>query len=397
MSESPHSAASSALGYLYQTQWPLLELLRRGRDRPDAALTLELHDDVAWEEGTPTELIQSKHHENTARSLGDKHADWWRTIRAWMNAHEPGDPDGPTLTMVTTLTAASGTAAAALRPDAHDPESARVLLESAATTSEEQQFATVRQGFLDLSDESRAIFVSRMYVLDASPTIGDLDASVRQEIGRGLPRDPAKADSYMAALWYWWHERAVGMLRRERRSVSALEIDIFLDDLRDSFGKDRLPTLVPSSAVNVDAVQAEYGNYPFAHQLRWVEVPAKILQKSIVDYYRAYTQQAAWIDADLIGLHRIEEFERDLIDEWEREFAWAIDKLGIEADDQAKVAAGQELLRSAMDQMQHRVLPRYDEPFFSRGKHHELANTGRVGWHPEFKQRLTNLLVERAA
>jgi hypothetical protein len=54
-----HSAAASALGYLYQSQWPLVELLRRGRDEPDSAVTLELYDDVAWdEEGTPSELLQ---------------------------------------------------------------------------------------------------------------------------------------------------------------------------------------------------------------------------------------------------------------------------------------------------------------------------------------------------
>jgi hypothetical protein len=44
---SSHNAASSALGYLYQSQWPLLELLRRSEERPDCAITLELHDDVA--------------------------------------------------------------------------------------------------------------------------------------------------------------------------------------------------------------------------------------------------------------------------------------------------------------------------------------------------------------
>src|SRR4051794_3467853 len=121
MSSSPHSAASSALGYLYQTQWPLLELLdRQPGERPDAAVTLELHDDVAWEEGTPMELIQSKHHLRSTRTLGDKDADWWRTIRAWMTAGDPGDPNGPMLTMLTTLTAAPASAAEALRPSSYD-------------------------------------------------------------------------------------------------------------------------------------------------------------------------------------------------------------------------------------------------------------------------------------
>ena len=58
-----HGAAASAAGYQYQTWWGLLEMLRKGLDHPDASLTLEMHDDVAWDEnGTPTELLQTKHH-----------------------------------------------------------------------------------------------------------------------------------------------------------------------------------------------------------------------------------------------------------------------------------------------------------------------------------------------
>jgi Cap4, dsDNA endonuclease domain len=86
-----HGAAASALGYLYQSQWPLVELLRRGRDEPDSALTLELHDDVAWEQnGTPTELLQVKHHVNAAGAWGTRTmtcsgpsaSGWTLTLRA---------------------------------------------------------------------------------------------------------------------------------------------------------------------------------------------------------------------------------------------------------------------------------------------------------------------------
>jgi hypothetical protein len=112
-SSSSHGARFSALGYLYQSQWPLVELLRRGADEPDAAVTIELYDDVAWEEdGTPTELLQVKHHVNGTRGLGDKDDDLWRTIRSWMDAHRAGDPEGPTLVIVTTATAEDGTASA---------------------------------------------------------------------------------------------------------------------------------------------------------------------------------------------------------------------------------------------------------------------------------------------
>ncbi len=398
MSSSPHSAASSALGYLYQTQWPLLALLdRHPGERPDAAITLELHDDVAWEEGTPTELIQSKHHLRSTRKLGDKDADWWRTIRAWMHAGDPGDPNGPMLTMVTTLTAASESAAEALRPPSPDPTSARERLEVAAATSTESRFTDVRKTFLELDEPTREIFVSRMRVLDASPETGDLDGAVRQALGRALPLDTNKADLFMKILWGWWNERAIEMLQGRRRSVSALEVDTYVDDLRDEFGKDRLPTSVYEIDIDVDQVQADHADRPFAHQIRWVEAPGLILQKAILDYYRAYAQQTHWLDADLIGLHEIEDFERKLLDEWEREFAWTLAELGENPTEAEKVALGRTLLRKTLDQASHRVRVRYDEPFFARGKHHELADDGRIGWHADFKAKLHELLLNRAA
>ncbi len=69
----------------------LVELLRRAPDQPDMAISLELHDDVAWEQaGSPTELLQLKHKIRSSGALTDQHDDLWSTIRVWMNCPEHG-------------------------------------------------------------------------------------------------------------------------------------------------------------------------------------------------------------------------------------------------------------------------------------------------------------------
>jgi hypothetical protein len=129
MSSGKHGAAASALGYAYQGAWALMDLLRRGASRPDAAVTIELHDDVAWEEsGTSSELLQLKHHLTSAGSLTDMADDLWSTLRVWLHEAKPGDPHGPLLTLVTTSTAPAASAAAFLRDD-------DVLLANSATTT----------------------------------------------------------------------------------------------------------------------------------------------------------------------------------------------------------------------------------------------------------------------
>lgn len=84
MGKPVYSAAASALGYQHQTWWALLELLRANHLRPDAAICLELHDDIAWEQaGSATELLQVKHHQKSDRQLTDASADVWLTLKNW--------------------------------------------------------------------------------------------------------------------------------------------------------------------------------------------------------------------------------------------------------------------------------------------------------------------------
>jgi len=316
-----------------------------------------------------------------------------------MDTGEPGDPNGPTLTMITTLTAADGTAAAALRPTSHHPQTALRLLEDAARTSTEGRFRATREAFLGLREAEREVFVARMRVLDASPTIGDLDGQVRRQLFYTLPLH--HETTFMGLLWNWWYSLVVDMLQGHRRRVDAIEVRSFIDDLRDKFTRDNLPTLVLLSELNKQEAYDECGDLPFVHQLRWVSAPPVILQTAIIDYFRAYTQQGRWLEDDLIGLHEIEEFERRLRDEWERAFSWATANLDPNADETIKTEIGRNLLRKTLDQTIHRVRERYTDPFFSRGKHHELANRRRsengIGWHPDFERRLEELLLARAS
>jgi len=390
-----HNAASSALGYLFQSQWPLVEIVRQSSVRPDMELAVEMYDDVSWEQdGTPTELLQLKHHLNSTRHLGDRDVDLWRTIASWMDAHRPGDAEGPRLTLVTTQTAAAGTACAALKPDAHDEVEAKRLLELAARESTAATTSTARARFLALSDAERSIFVGRMVVLDGVGQINDLNGELRKLLHVALPH--GHEDVFVDRLWAWWHRVVVALLQRQRTTISALEVTQYLSDLRDQFAADNLPTLVDREDFD-PSTAGTYSGRAFVEQLRWISFSNTLLQKAIVDYYRAYTQSARWIEDHLVGLNELDDFEDNLKDEWERAFEFMILRLGADATPEQIAAEGQSLFRQVSEQSQVRVRDRYNETFFTRGKCHELADDGRVGWHPEFEQRLKDLLLGQAS
>jgi hypothetical protein len=394
-SQVSHDASASALGYLYQAKWALLELLRGSSERPDGAISLELHDDVAWEVADrPVDLLQTKLHQRSARTLGDRDDDLWRTIRSWMDTHEPGDAEGPWLTLVTTQQARVGSAAAALRSAGREPGVALRRLEAAAAESESKGTAEARARFLALSAGERATFVQRMRVIDGSLGIDDLDGAVRKRLLFALPSGGGPQAAFMEQLWAWWYDQVVEMLQKRRTSVSVGAVHRRVEQIRDDYSADRLPTLVERS--DWQAAQREgvdYSERYFVHQLRWVNLGRPEVEKAMMDYYRAYNQAVAWADNDLIGLDELERYQSDLIDEWERLFARMVRRLPADASEQDLRDAGEELLWQVLDNVTVRIRDQYDQVFFHRGQHHCLADEARVGWHPEFLERVQALTV----
>jgi hypothetical protein len=351
-----------------------------------------MHDDVAWEEnGTPTELLQTKHHQVTNRTLTDMGDDIWRSLQVWLDTASPSDPAGPLLHLVSTDQAPSSTAAYALRGPSRDVPAAIARLMKAAQASNSASSARARTHFLRLGDAGRQAFVERIWVLDGEPYLEDVDARVRRELTWLLPK--GHEDLFMQLLWGWWDVQAVGMLRGRRTGVGVSEVTQKLNDLRDQFTQDRLPTLVELRDVDVESVLASYRDRPFVAQLGWINWPPVNLQKAVVDYFRAYTQTSRWVTEDLIGLDELQRFEDELVDEWQREFEFMQIQLGATATEDEKQLAGTEFLRDLLDATEVRVRARYDDAFFARGKRHELADSGRVGWHVDFEDRLRSLLL----
>ena len=392
MPAGQHNASASAIGYLYQVNWCLLELLRQAPERPDQAISLETHDDVAWEEsGSPVELLQTKHHVRGSTGLRDKDTDIWKTLLVWMETEQPTDPQGPELILVTTAIAQPDTAAYALRRDSRDTEAAVIKLSDAARSSTAESTKKAREQFQALTEAERHVLLTRVIVADAAPAVENLDERLTRILWHALPH--GNHELFLSLVWRWWAGIALDMLRGARQVVGAGEASAAISHLRDQFSEDSLPTTVELADIDEDHVVTVHGEEVFVHQMRWVGCDKVNLRKAIIDYYRAVTQTTKWLTEDLIGLHELEKFEDNLRDEWDRVFADMVDDLGIDADENAKTAAGKTLLRKLRDSTAINVRPRYNDAFFARGRRHALADKGAIGWHPDFQARLEALLM----
>jgi hypothetical protein len=389
LSTTDHGAAASALGYLYQVDWALLELLRNGKHRPDFGVTLEKDDDVSWEEaGTPTELLQLKHHAPGAPSLTDKSDDWWRSVKVWMDSRSLLDSAGPMLCIVTTAAAGTGSAMALLRPGAtHDSVEALKLIDAAATESMNENTKAARKAWLELPTQDRIGLLERVRILDSSSR--DVAAAIREELYFTLPTEPALQEAFEHELFGWWHSVALDILNNARGPITPVQVRAHVERLSDRYRPGALPTTDPISDDAVSAVIAEHTDRMFVQQMRWIGSHDRQVEKAIVNFHRQVTQTTDWLDRDLIEMREFDAFKRELADEWEWRFLDMCDDLGDAATEGEKRAAGRKLFADLRQNVSAHIRATYTETFYGHGVQLEIADDGHRGWHQDFERMIT--------
>lgn len=394
-SRSVFSAGEAALGYLYQCRLALLSALRRVRSGEGFLLYLETLDDVVFEhEGDPPDLLQTKHHQRGAAKLTNASPDLWKTIRNWLMGKENGDVEpAASLYLITTSVAGDGSAACYLRATDRDIEKAVEVLSATANSSTNRANQSGYSAFLNLGRKARKELVERVIVIDGAPRMADLDADLRKEVRWAVGREHIRP--FLRRLEGWWLRRAVEQLVNGSCSpVLSEEFESQMDDLREQFKRDALPIDEDILATEVD--ESVYQDMAFVRQLRLIGVGAKRILAAIREYFRAFEQRSRWMREDLLLVGELEKYERRLVEEWELVFERMKDELGPAAAEDAKEKAAREVY-AWVEETVIPIRPRVTEPFVTRGSYQMLSDSLRVGWHPEFMNRLRHLLEKEKA
>lgn len=391
-SSHPFSAASSAVGYLYQCRYALLEALRRMRREMDFQVCIETLDDVVFEQnGAAPELLQTKHHLNRAADLTDASVDLWKTLRIWCEGIANGSLRiGSRFALVTTASAGAGSAAEMLRPSpGRNVSGALNRLRSTASTSSNQTNSSAYSAFRALDSTEQERLFEGVWVLDMASTITSLDDDIRQEVFHAV--DHRLLDAFLIRLEGWWFRRVVRHLTADR-GVPILSAELLdeMSNLRDSLRDDNLPIDDTVEQMKVDATG--YQERVFVHQLRLIQISDARIVRAIRDYYRAFVQRSRWIREDLLGVGDLERYAVRLKDAWESRFLVMRDELGSPAAEEEMRRLACQLYKWVETEDLPRIRPRCQDGFVARGSFHLLADHLKIGWHPEFEARLRHLL-----
>ena len=391
---SGFSAADAMLGYLYQVRSALLWTLRRARTNPEFSVGIETLDDVTFETtgGKPTDLLQTKHHKSGTGSLTDASPDIWKALRIWFEGRNSGEvTPRSNLYLITTSSAPKGSAAWNLRATQRNVCAAHCALTVVAKESTNVVNAKAYAAFLAVDQSARLNILEKVTVLDAAPSVMDLDNELTKEVHWAAGREHHA--SFLQRLEGWWLRRVLLQLCNAATDrIGSFELESQMSDLREQFKQRALPIDDDLLEFSLDeAKRKAYEDWIFVRQIELTNAGKRRIACAIRDYYRAFEQRSRWLRDDLIVNTEIYKYDKRLVEEWEIPFAAMCDDLGAASTADVKEAAARKLLTWA-EQTLLPIRPNVNEPFVSRGSLHMLSDKLDVGWHVDFIDHLAHPL-----
>lgn len=394
MTASDHSAGGQALGYVHQCLWALIELGRRAADDPAVELRLEALDDIQFEvDGSPVELLQSKHSIGEQSTLTAMSVQLWRSLNVWMDAPVGGDL---ILRLVTTSAVVDGSGLAGLRADGdRNVSGALASLLSAARESSNSTTRPWRERFLALGEDECERLVERIYIDDGSPRAVELSEALESTFRYAAPA--GKREVFNDLLVGQWASLAVRMLSRSLSAITGYDLVNIVADISDQLKSDNLPVDLALIEQSDQAVAPDqYRSRLFVQQLMWIAADDGRLLRAIRDYHRSFTLRSYWLRYQLTAEIDFDRFAFELHDEWEQVFESRVAAMRREGRLDAE-AVGQEILEELARESRARLKERFDYPWFNRGMFHALADgelNRQIGWHPDFEEKLEAMLVD---
>lgn len=394
MTAASHTAAPSALGYIYQCEVALLGSLPHALAGRDVLTTIEVFDDVAFDfgDGTAREVLQVKHHQRSVRDLIDTSADLWRTLGIWSDEWAAGAADeGREMTLMTTQPCRAGSAVEALTNRARDDAAALSRLRAIATDPNAARGTKDdRDRFVKLEASEQEALVRHIRVADAQVDAAAIGDELRALL---MPTHEERfIDAMRDGVEGWWLRRVVTHLH-DGAPISVDELRAVIDDVRRQLSDQSLPVLEDEDFDASEMPELDPARVRFVLQLKLIGASNPRIDQAIVNYRRAFAHRSRWARRGLIGPVELGRYEDRLCEEWEIRRDRMRRRLAADAGDDERRNAGHDL----WDEMEVEAdirLRDVPELFAQRGSLHQLADVERVGWHPDFVDRLRDLLEE---
>lgn len=384
------SAKEPALGYYYQIIRGLVLLLDEDR-MESPSLSFECLDDISIENEEETDLYQLKLHVSTAQ-LTDRSADFWKTIRVWSE----GIADGtyiPERTIFTLITTASRSADTFINKfESNEKKDLETILTAMESISLEDNNSTNEKGysaFKALSVEQKKMLIRNIRIADADLSINDTWDALRKQLELSAPSK--FLNQFIEGVVGWWFIETVKMLASKTNyPLSRESVKNQINTLRDQLRVDALPDDFFCEENVSDSEFKESLSETYIKQLGLVDATDREKRAAISDYQKAYGQRSKWLRDGRVTQADYDKFDADLRYDWKSRFELMQDITENKSEEDRK-QAGHEFYRDFY------VNPKHTMPSFknkgsniSKGSYQMLSDKKEVGWHPDYKEKLSD-------
>lgn len=220
-----YSAGEQGLGYIYQSRLALLHLLQLPED---TSVFFEKDDDLDFVDGGGGKSLASLKHKAIGDKLTDLSTDFWKSVNIWLARYKRDGRVASNLRffLFTTGTVSRDSFLARLLPDqcvvSSDSATLAEMAVEALSTSKSQLIGQIAAQFHELSDSEKQDFFDRILILDGSPRIDDIPATIRDSHMRSVRRE--HRDFVFERLEGWWTDAVIKQLTGARmEGVSAMK------------------------------------------------------------------------------------------------------------------------------------------------------------------------------
>ncbi len=392
-----HDATASALGFRYQERFALLELLREKDE--EAAVAIEALDDVQLTANGTDILEQLKHSfAKQPAPIDIKSTNLWTTLRIWADLLSSVDISSTRFALITVAPLSQGSLLECLQTIGSDRSALQSALVSEAQRVLEEVSAAELAGkkrphakrlpgvnaYLSLPDKEREELLSKIVLRPDAPKIDALE----ETFAKSLDTYPVRQRETLARKIYEWWDRQVLLSFEGKRNRFIARHEI-LEQLSETCAMLHTETLMDSFSSKQPPL-IFHTNEMLAKQCDLVDAKSAMLRRARISEWQARNQRSQWSIEAPSKHSKIVDYDEKLVLEWEYQHDTACENV-IAGDETSQKSQGLNVLKWALEDAAAEVgsiESTITSPFYVRGSYQVLSIQGRVGWHPEYIERL---------
>jgi len=373
-----HAAPGPYLGFALQPVRLCYHLLTC----PSGAhVSLELLDDVAIHRADGTLALEQTKSALKQNPLSDWAADLWKAIANWLDSAASGAIDPSKCQFRIYVSPLHTGAVAQALSDCNSDAAVEKLTAAAALNFKKKKPAACApyiQRFLSASDDERAAIVTRLTIVSEADPLESLRTLLKTTVV------PELIDVLCESAIGMAKEQADELIRQGK--AAKIDGDRFKANFIAFVQRNNLPGLLTSltEKPDEDQVVAILVQRPtFIRQLELIDSNYDDRMRAVSDYLRSSADKTRWAETGAVFEGSLRDFDESLV--WRH---------GLISDEIADLSSHHDSIRKGRAiyrrcaQLQIPIDGRAVPEHFVHGCFNALADTLRLGWHPEYEALL---------